>query len=235
VGRVAGADGCKGGWIAVEQEPGTDTCRAIVASSFEELLSQLADCDLVAVDIPIGLPEHGSRDCDVAARKFLSPHRGSSVFPAPIRPILDAGSHAEACEIREAIEGKRISVQVFWILAKIREVDSALRGTSRKLPRVVEVHPEVSFAAMAGGEPMHNKKARVAGREERLAHLGRQFPEPVIATALAAYAPGVVANDDICDALAALWSAGRVVEGLAQRFPRETSMDGAGLEMAIWY
>jgi predicted RNase H-like nuclease len=37
--------------------------------------------------------------------------------------------------------------------------------------RVVEVHPEVSFWAMAGKQPMQHKKRRQAGYDERAALL----------------------------------------------------------------
>jgi len=43
----------------------------------------------IAIDIPIGLLE-GPRVCDKAARKLLGQPRGSSVFPAPCRPALEA-------------------------------------------------------------------------------------------------------------------------------------------------
>jgi len=44
---------------------------------------------LAAIDIPVGLPDTGSREADSVARKFIGP-RASSVFPCPIRLALEA-------------------------------------------------------------------------------------------------------------------------------------------------
>ena len=87
--------------------------------------------DIVAVDIPIGLNEGyeaGGRFCDRQARKCLR-GRASSVFPAPVRPVLAASSREEACTLSRASapHGKAISKQTFAILPKIREVDELLR------------------------------------------------------------------------------------------------------------
>jgi hypothetical protein len=60
--------------------------------------------DIVAVDIPIGLNEEyeaGGRFCDREARKCLR-GRASSVFPAPVRPVLAASSSRERPESRLA-------------------------------------------------------------------------------------------------------------------------------------
>jgi predicted RNase H-like nuclease len=73
--------------------------------------------EVVAVDVPIGLPERGSRDCDVEARRLLGV-RSSSVFPAPIRAMLAAGSQAEASRIGHGAEGKRVSIQL-WTAERI--------------------------------------------------------------------------------------------------------------------
>ena len=42
---------------------------------FGDLLKALPEASVIAVDIPIGLPEQGKRDCDTAARRALSPTR----------------------------------------------------------------------------------------------------------------------------------------------------------------
>ncbi|MBS3822094.1 MAG: DUF429 domain-containing protein, partial [Phycisphaerae bacterium] len=74
--------------------------------------------EIVAIDVPIGLTDAGKRECDVAARRCLGRPRGNSVFPAPIRPMLEAQSHAEACRIGRAVDGRGLTVQAWSILAK---------------------------------------------------------------------------------------------------------------------
>jgi predicted RNase H-like nuclease len=154
---VGGVDGCPGGWLAlVECKDGQPKAR--VFSRFTDLVNALPNANVIAVDIPIGLPEVGARACDEHARRELAQPRGSSVFPAPLRAVLAARSWEEACMIRLRIDGKRMSKQAWGIVPKVREVDALLRGDAKLAARVFEVHPEVSFAAWAGGPLRHSKK-----------------------------------------------------------------------------
>ncbi len=84
--HIAGADGCREGWLCVEEREGRLTGR--IFRAFIELLAALPRASVIAVDIPIGLPEQGKRDFDTAARKALSPTRTSSVFPTPVLGVL---------------------------------------------------------------------------------------------------------------------------------------------------
>src|SRR5258708_162894 len=48
--------------------------------TFSDLTAAL-DAVVIAIDIPIGLTDHGPRRCDLDARRHLGPKRGTSVFP----------------------------------------------------------------------------------------------------------------------------------------------------------
>ncbi len=198
-----GVDGCRGGW-AVASAAGV-----IAVPTFADVLD-LADGGVVGVDMPIGLPDAGPRACDVAARRELGRPRGSSVFPAPPRAALGWRSWADAAGV---------SRQAYLLLAKIREVDELMSPALQS--RVVEVHPELSFAAMAGGPMRHNKKT-AEGRAERLAALALAAPPK---------APGAAA-DDVLDALAVLWTAQRV-ERADERRLGDGAVDAKGLRMEI--
>ena len=203
-----------------------------VMPSVHHLFELSAAPDLLAVDIPIGLPSSGSRECDVQARRLLGRGRASSVFPAPIRRVLTASSHAEASESRFLAEGKRISIQAWAIVPKIREVDEFMRGTHPTRDRVREVHPEVCFYYMAGGRPMSAAKKRKAGREERAALLRVQFGESVDAALGDRRRLGCEA-DDILDAFAALWTARRIRGGNEVCLPHDPPLDEYGLRMEM--
>lgn len=84
--HIAGVDGCREGWLCVEECEGRLAAR--IFRSFADLLAALPGASVIAVDIPIGLPEQGKRDCDTAARRALSPTRTSSVFPTPVLGVL---------------------------------------------------------------------------------------------------------------------------------------------------
>ena len=96
-----------------------------------------------AIDIPIGLADREPRSCDVAARRLLGPRR-SSIFPAPVRAVLEAASYAEACMLSRRASGRGISKQLYNILEKIRTVDAL--QSPRLQEQLFEMGPELSFA-----------------------------------------------------------------------------------------
>lgn len=66
-----GIDGCRGGWVAALSRSANNRPAFQVGAWLSALLTGLADDALVAIDVPIGLPEAGPRCCDLAARAFL--------------------------------------------------------------------------------------------------------------------------------------------------------------------
>ena len=232
-GRIAGIDGCRGGWFVATAQANLSNVDVFVVKTIDAAMTELHAAAIIGIDIPIGLPDAGPRECDLQARRLLSPRRRSSVFPAPVRSILGVGDYKDACEQRQAIDGRRLSVQVFNILGKIDEVDRYLRsGNSRRL---YEVHPELAFAELNGGEPMVFAKRKSEGLQERRRVLGGRLDDAIIDEALNAYPRSQVARDDVLDAFAVLVSASRIQSGSARRVPELPVRDAAGLDMAIWF
>jgi predicted RNase H-like nuclease len=205
--------------------------RSHVFAHFADLVNTFSKAKVIAVDIPIGLPEVGARACDQDARRKLGAHRRSSVFPAPLRPVLAASSWEEACSIRLRIEGRKMSRQAWGIVAKVREVDALLRQNPQLAAKVFEVHPELSFAAWAGKPMQHSKKGK-EGRAERQALINAEWPDAVIECEVMLrgerYAP-----DDLYDAFAALWTARRIRTGESRAIPAILALDPEGLPMRI--
>ncbi len=56
------------------------------------------------------LPDAGARACDRAAGRLLGRAR-SSVFPAPVRTVLAAADHADACARSRAASEKALPAQ----------------------------------------------------------------------------------------------------------------------------
>lgn len=240
---IAGADGCKAGWIAVRASVaggsgargarGTATAPPVehaLCPDIAALLAWTAGCTL-AIDIPIGLSADGARGAEASARAVLGARR-SSVFNAPPRAVLGARNWAEANAISRRVSGKGLSQQTFHITAKIAAVDAALRADARAAARVVEVHPEVCFTLLHGGTPMRHPKRTRAGHAERSRLVGQEFPGAFDAIR-AAYRAKDVASDDILDALVTLWSARRIRAGTARAFPAHWTRDAHGLPMVI--
>ena len=235
MGDVAGIDGCKAGWVVVRRSAAGD---GITCAVVEDLAPVFADpgIDVVGIDVPIGLLDGavpGGRTCDRAARALLGGGRASSVFSAPARPVLGARSYADAAErsLRSSPHGLKISQQCFAIVPKIAAVDALM--TPAVQGRVVEVHPECSFAMLNGGVAVVEPKKRSVGRARRAELLGRAWGMDVAAWVAAQRRSGV-ALDDVLDAMAACWTAGRVWEGVALRVPEVVAVDGRGLRMEIW-
>lgn len=227
---VIGVDGCTGGWIAASREArGAICCRRV--ETLEELFGDSVLPRVVAVDVPIGLRRRGARDCDLEARRLLGLRR-SSVFTAPIRPILTAASQVEASRIRHRVEGKRVSIQAWAIVPKIVEIDGFVRADPTRREIVREVHPEVSFCVLNGGRPMRAAKRKADGQTERLAVL-RTWCGEAIAHALAERATLGCKADDIVDALVALWTAERIHRGEAISIPTKPPLDAYGLRMEM--
>jgi predicted RNase H-like nuclease len=240
--QIAGVDGCKAGWIAVTVEPGTfDGAEVAIFNSFTELVAEAPASSLIAIDVPIGLPERaikGGREADWGAREFLGARR-ASVFPVPSRKAVYAyeQGYGRVCDVaRETSDEKRaVSKQLFGILRRIRQIDAALRQEPVLRERVFEVHPEVSFKVMNNDESLPERK-KVKGRinpqgmqlrKELLAKEGFPF------SFLDQIPPQGAGHDDFYDACACAWSAKRIVYGTARVFPSHPPIDGEGLEQAI--
>ena len=241
--RFVGVDSCRGGWFSAGLEQnGYDFG---IFRVFAELLLHYKDAELILVDIPIGLPEGpGGRKCDSEARRILGYPRQLSVIPTPTR--LTAYVAAEpppniqlARDIERQIAGQGLSPLSFAIAPKIAEVDEALLNPDRKAkPRVREVHPELCFWALNGGQPMKNKKKGTKGEEERLGVL-RKILRPadldnVYRDACSMFSGKNVAKDDILDALAAAVTAWKGYDHL-QTTPEDPPQDAKGLPMEMVY
>jgi len=237
---LAGVDGCKGGWIAAMI--GTDGREGHfrLLPHFADLLAGPDAPTVIAVDIPIGLPERtgiGGRKAESMVRPLLGA-RQSSVFSVPSRAAIEAGDYRSACAIALATSNppRKVSKQLFNIAPKIREVDSVLRRDPALAERLFEVHPEVAFWRLNDERPLTEPK-KVKGRicEPGLALrrrilLSAGTPRSLFDVPL----PRGAGEDDRLDALACAAVAQRIRAGTAQPFPDPPERDAHGLPMAIW-
>jgi predicted RNase H-like nuclease len=181
-----------------------------VLDRFDALVGRLDRDELVvvAVDMPIGLPEIGPRRCDVQARALLGSRR-STVFPAPVRATLGAADYDDARSRSRAASGRALSIQAFHLLPKIAELD---RLVSPDRDDVVESHPELAFCRLAGGAPLAAKRTP-DGRRQRL-HLVRPVLDGQDGALLARQARAPVI--DVLDAVALVATARHLALGAAQ-------------------
>lgn len=226
---VLGVDGCNKRWLTALVEPPTGQVEWALLATAEDVLASArgAHAGAVGVDVPIGLPVDGPRGSDLAARALLSP-RGSSVFPAPLRAVLEASSYDEACALSRAAhrEGKALSLQAFHLLPLIRQWDRLVTPAVQRW--VVEVHPELSFLGLTGR--VLGTKHKPLGRAERLAALRSWLPQ--VDRAVASRPVGAPVADAL-DALAAAWTAQRWAQGRARVLPDDAEFDDRGRWLEI--
>jgi predicted RNase H-like nuclease len=223
---VVGVDGCRAGWVGAVLVPEAPRPRVVVAPTVQLLVETVRtelEVHVVGIDIPIGLPDHTLRQADVLARREL-PGRAGSVFTTLTRPAYAAPDRAAADAVNRGLSGQGVGAQAFSLRAKILEVDAWLR--TRPSVRVVEVHPEVSFAAMTGATLP--RKQTEEGRQARLDALA----------AVGVARPSVLAGrgygaDDVLDACAVAWSAHRYAAGTARTLPDPPEVFSDGIPAAI--
>jgi len=237
---LAGVDGCRDGWIAAFVRPDGAEGAVAVFGRFADVIASPQQPAIVAVDVPIGLPERvgaGGRAAENAVRPLLGA-RQSSVFSVPSRAAVEAADYAAACQAALATSAppRKVSKQLFNIVPKIREVDAALRADVALAARVHEVHPELAFWRLNGGRPLAEpKKVKNAPYSPGLALRRRLLREAGLpATLIDAPPPKGAGPDDLLDALACAAVARRIHDGSARPFPDPPPRDPYGLPMAIW-
>jgi predicted RNase H-like nuclease len=254
-----GVDGSAGAWVA-----------AVLGADAPPTLRWCCDIDavvglavgvgatVIGIDMPIGLPDDAPRPSDRAARVLLGPRR-STLFPTPMRAVLDAVDYPDALARSRAVSGRGLSKQAWNLVPAIRQVrTAALAAQHSGGQRFVEVHPETSFTVMAG-RPLASKRTpegvaeRVAalvaalGESGLVAHglrdpVGLVCPAEDTETAEgaadaraddAAAAMGRFGVDDVLDALAAAWSARRYALGEATVLGDGVDADGLPMTLAV--
>jgi predicted RNase H-like nuclease len=184
-----GLDGIRNGWVAVYLS--SDGRQRFAFGKSVSLL--LADpFDRAMIDMPIGLPMQGYRQCDIEAKALV----GSRVFLGARQGVWEFKTLAEANAHYWGKEGqgRGISIQLFGIRDKLRELNERPR-----IPRVFEAHPELIFRRLAGRVLTSKKTAQ--GRAERVEFLEANGIADIHLWLTQRHGTGV-GRDDLIDACA---------------------------------
>jgi predicted RNase H-like nuclease len=247
---VTGVDGCAAGWVAVTLSPsvtgpagpgrpsdpaaaaaahaGLAAVPLVVGVTVAATLDLLPLAGVTGIDMPLGLLGAGWRDADLLARRALG-RRGVTVFAIPPRPVWECQSYAEANRLCRELTGQGFSVQAWGLRRKIAEADQFRRrgATRRDGVQLYEVHPELSFAALAGA-PLPDSKhtpAGLAARRDLLARAGITLPVKIAGAA----------ENDLLDAAAVAWSARRIAAGTAVTLTNRDQPADDETQVAIRY
>jgi predicted RNase H-like nuclease len=239
---LAGVDGCKNGWIVAlgQQWPCHEPVRIEFCPNFRAVLDATARCDVVAVDMPIGLPDGSDvRECDLSAQKALG-HQRNSIFLTPPRSCIEAGDAVAFQSMHRQIRGTGAGLPVWGIVPKMCEVNRIMEERIANEPtiqdRVIEFHPELTWQRLAGSSRLSSKKS-AEGIFQRLSLLEQTsegwlppFPHNI---------SGNPTIDDVLDAVvgisAALCFLKRNALGVRRHPVNEPRRNSAGLRMEIWY
>lgn len=205
----AGIDGCRLGWVAAHLtgKPNQWSLSWFLAPHLQELAFLEDPRNLSLIDIPIGLPDANQtlRLCDRATRAFLGSSGRGKVFSPPCREALKPGTtHREASRINARHTGRKISLQAYYIIPKIRETDQWLRQDPKRNSRLMESHPEAWFHYWNGQRPLEHPKKTRAGRQLRQQLLTEFLPEcpHAVQEIIATHPRTQLQPDDALDALA---------------------------------
>jgi len=212
-GPWVGVDGCRSGWQCAWLAADGWNLRRI--PTFDEVLVAFPEEAVLAVDMPIGLPDEGFRECDLLARALLG-RFASRVFLAPPRPCLGARTPTEFQAIHRRLTGKGAGVPVWRIVPQILELDRLLGPELHG--RVFEAHPELAFQALAGTPlPSKHTPEGLAARRRVLGLAPHERPT----------------TDDDLDAMVLSLVARLFVQGRTRTLPALPRTDALGKPMRI--
>jgi predicted RNase H-like nuclease len=222
--HVLGVDACgKQGWVGIGLADGA-YAGSFVDTRLDALIERAGAVRVIAVDMPLGLVETGWRAADLAAKGLLGARR-SSVFLIAPRPVWRERDYTAAADRCQELTGNRLSRQAWALAPKLLEARACWLADER----IHEVHPEVSFHALAGGVPVTHAKKTWRGQQQRrslLAEAGIVLPD-------ALGEADRVPADDVLDAAVAAWSAHRIALGIARRIPETPEHDAEGRAVEI--
>jgi predicted RNase H-like nuclease len=233
---LVGVDGCRAGWVAAFVRPDGHEVGVRVVDRFADVMEAPEAPVVIAIDIPIGLPDHigpEGRGPERAIRPLLGARR-SSVFSVPSRTAIYAADFGAACTAALATSNppRKVSRQLFMIAPKIKEVDGVLRADRATVGRVYEVHPELAFWRLNGERALDQPK-KVKGRCYVPGLTLRQCGNTDIGC-IDAVPPKGAGIDDMLNALACAVVARRIRAEHAQPFPNPPGRDAFDLPVAIW-
>lgn len=229
-----GAHYCGDSWLAVTFDAD--------GHDHADVFDGIGDCWLryedvaerILVDVPIGLPGDGDRECDRLARGLLGPQASAVVSP-PVPDAVRKRRYGVASRVHERQTGDPLSERAFAMSDAIAVLGDLLKEFPSASGVVAEANPELCYRAFAG-EPLERERATAGGYAERmrtLASLDRDAP-PAVQSAAESVGGHDVAVIDVLDAMVlayAAWPGG----GDRYSLPEDPPTDADGNPMRLVY
>lgn len=227
--RYAGLDGCRGGWILCHLD---NEQKSLKFELLTDLPNDLPDrFAMLAVDMPIGLPDHGRRHCDLEARALLPGRARSRIFLDLRRPLLECDNYSQANRLAQQ-DGHGLSKQAWNLHPALRNLDVLM--TPARQAQIIEAHPELIFHRLNHWKAVTGKKT-AEGQRKRLDLLA-QAGLTDVRESLPHLPRRLAALDDFLDAAACALAAAWHAAGQGRQVPTgDTEHDRRGLRMEIHY
>jgi predicted RNase H-like nuclease len=216
-----GIDAFPAGWVAVYLEKKTH--RFHYAATTDHLLD--VSYQRAMIDIPIGLPQRGYRDCDLAAKAIIGP----SVFLGARWNVWGFESYEAANAHYRIVKDTCISQQLWHLRYKLKEINETI--TSEIQNRLFESHPELVFWRLNRKQTLPNKKTP-EGRLRRI-ELVEEYGISRIKEWLDQRHGTGIRRDDLIDACACAIAARD--RNPNNRLPLGDPPMERGRRMEIWY
>ena len=224
--NVLGIDGCKFGWIVATLSQ--KQIEFYLVEHLDKLENFFLNETIVGIDMPVDLITSNSRSADIQARQLLK-SRASTIFNAPVIDALYEKNYESASRLNFEKTQKKISKQSWYLFNKIKQIQKFKKehvGFS-----FYEVHPELSFMAMNDMRVIVEPKKTPEGQTMRRTMIKSLFPSFNFDLVRQKFNKTDVADDDILDAMAVLWSTQRIVDKMAEFVPKKSS----SFEPRIYY
>lgn len=228
--NLAGICPCPAGWLVLPGRMAGITVTAedaFVVKNLFDVLDYRPTFDAAAIEAPMGLkdePGNEFRLCEKEAREFVGWPRAAAISGTPSRPALMADTNTEAAEM-EPWMNSHDKRRLRWL----REAAKELQPYHTR--RFFSAHPDVSFTAMNGDEPLKTLPYHEDGRLERLKLLREQLPG--IDEIVNRPPPDGAHFTHMLSVGALMWTARRASGRAISRLPLDPFWDTEGMRMEL--
>lgn len=229
-----GAHYCGDSWLTVAFDADGYDHAAVVDGIGDCWLRYEDVARTVLVDVPVGLPADGVRECDRLARSALGPQASAVVAP-PVPDAVRKRRYGVANRVHERQTGEELSERAFArsdAVAVVRDLLAEFPGANGV---IAESNPELCYRAFAG-EPLERDRDTAGGYAERMRTLASVDPDapPAVQAAAESVAGADVDVLDVLDGMALAYAA-HPGAGERHSLPPTPPTDDDGNRMELVY
>lgn len=228
--NIGGVMPCPGGWLVLPGRLSGITVTAedafVVARLFD-VLDFRPSFDAAGIYAPMGLNDHPSgpfRPCDAEARDYVGWPRSAAIGGTPSRAALLSDSKTEAQELEPWMTRHDVR-RLRWLK------EAAIELQPYHSRRFFSAHPDVSFTAMNGDQPLKSSPYHEDGFIERLELVKQHLPG--VENVVTRTPPVGAAPVHMLSAAALLFTARRAAGRAISRMPLDPTWDTEGMRMEV--